>query len=151
MREIVTAPFSVRVRAMLPNTDEALRPGMLMTVEVRSNPREALAIPEIAILDQVDGAYVYRVAAGEGGQQRAELVRIRSGQRSGGMAEVLEGLSAGDQVVTEGLQNVRPGQPVQIGAPREGDAQLPLRPRGWACRHTYAKFCPGSNSYTWKT
>ena len=121
---------TVRVRAMLPNTDEVLRPGMLMTVEVRSNPRQALAIPEIAILDQIDGAYVYRVAAGQGGQERAELVRIRTGQRSGGMAEVLEGLDMGDQVVTEGVQSVRPGQPVTIGAAREGDAQGPARPRG---------------------
>jgi hypothetical protein len=45
---------------------------------------------------------------------------------------VLEGLSADDQVITEGLQSVRPGQPVQIGAPAgDGAAQsLQLRPRG---------------------
>ena len=124
---------TVRVRAMLPNNDEILRPGMLMTVEVRSNPRDALAIPEMAILDQADGAYVYRVASGEGGP-RAELVRVQIGQRSGGMAEVLSGLERGDQVVTEGLQSVRPGQPVQISAPAtpapQAGAQMPLRPRG---------------------
>lgn len=123
---------TVRVRAILPNSDATLRPGMLMTVNVRSNPRQALAIPEIAILDQIDGAYVYRVVAREGAQA-VELVRIRTGQRSGGMAEVLEGLNAGDQVITEGVQSVRPGQPVQIGeappAAAEG-AALPLRPRG---------------------
>jgi len=127
------ATRTVRVRAMLPNTDEHLRPGMLMTVDVRSNPREALAIPEIAILDRADGAYVYRVAAVDGGQQ-AELVRIQTGARSGGMAEVLEGLNVGDQVVTEGVQSVRPGQPVQVGAPAaaaDDAAQAPaLRPRG---------------------
>jgi membrane fusion protein (multidrug efflux system) len=123
---------TVRVRAILPNSDATLRPGMLMTVNVRSNPRQALAIPEIAILDQIDGAYVYRVVTREGAQA-VELVRIRTGQRSGGMAEVLEGLNAGDQVITEGVQSVRPGQPVQIGeappAAAEG-AALPLRPRG---------------------
>lgn len=123
------ATRTVRVRAMLPNTDEVLRPGMLMTVQVRSNPREGLAIPEIAILDQADGAYVYRVVAREGGQA-VELVRLRIGQRTGGMAEVLEGLNAGDRVITEGVQSVRPGQPVQIGAsPGSADA-LELRPRG---------------------
>jgi membrane fusion protein, multidrug efflux system len=126
---------TVRVRAMLPNTDEALRPGMLLTVEVRSNPRSALAIPEIAILDQADGAYVYRVVAREGGQA-VDLVRIRTGQRAGGMAEVLEGLSVGERVITEGVQSVRPGQPVQIGEPAAAPADaaqaapLPLRPRG---------------------
>lgn len=123
---------SVRVRAMLPNADEALRPGMLMTVNVRSNPREALAIPEIAILDQIDGAYVYRIAPRDGGQA-AELVRIQTGQRSGGMAEVTEGLAVGDRVVVEGVQSVRPGQPVQVSdqAPAgDADAAPQMRPRG---------------------
>jgi membrane fusion protein (multidrug efflux system) len=122
---------TVRVRAMLPNTDEVLRPGMLLTVEVRSNPRQALAIPEIAILDQADGAYVYRVVAREGGQA-VDLVRIQTGQRAGGMAEVLEGLDAGDRVITEGVQSLRPGQPVQLGEPPAStdSSQLQLRPRG---------------------
>jgi membrane fusion protein (multidrug efflux system) len=123
---------TVRVRAILPNSDGTLRPGMLMTVDVRSNPRQALAIPEIAILDQIDGAYVYRVVAREGGQA-VDLVRIQTGQRSGGMAEVLSGLELGDQVITEGVQSVRPGQPVQIGAPASpaaAEGALPLRPRG---------------------
>jgi membrane fusion protein (multidrug efflux system) len=122
---------TVRVRAILPNADEMLRPGMLMTVDVRSNPRQALAIPEIAILDQADGAYVYRVTAREGGGQQAELARIQTGQRSGGMAEVLDGLAVGDRVVTEGVQSMRPGLPVQVAgdAPAEAGASE-LRPRG---------------------
>jgi membrane fusion protein, multidrug efflux system len=122
---------TVRVRAMLPNSDGALRPGMLLSVEVQSNPREALAIPEIAILDQVDGAYAYRVNAGQGGPPVTELVRLEVGQRSGGMVEVTGGLQAGDLVVTEGVQSVRPGQPVNLG--ERGAAQAPRsgeRPRG---------------------
>lgn len=124
------ATRTVRVRAILPNQDGTLRPGMLMTVDVQSNPRDALAIPEIAILDQIDGAYVYRVVAHEGGQS-VELARVRVGQRAGGMAEVLEGLNTGDQVITEGLQTLRPGAPVQLGqAQPAAEGALPLRPRG---------------------
>jgi membrane fusion protein (multidrug efflux system) len=124
------ATRTVRVRAILPNSDGTLRPGMMMTVNVRSNPRQALAIPEIAILDQIDGAYVYRVVARDGGQS-VDLVRIQTGQRSSGMAEVLEGLNVGDQVITEGLQSLRPGQPVQLGAAQPAaEGALPLRPRG---------------------
>jgi membrane fusion protein (multidrug efflux system) len=74
------ATRTVRIRAILPNDDGTLRPGMLMTVDVRSNPREALAIPEIAIVDQIDGAYVYRVAAREN-TQAVELVRIHGTAR----------------------------------------------------------------------
>jgi membrane fusion protein (multidrug efflux system) len=114
---------TVRVRAMLPNDDEAIRPGMLMSVSVRSNPRDALAVPEIAVLDEAEGAFVYRIAA-RGEEQVAERARVRLGQRSGGMAEVLEGLRVGDRVITEGIQSVRPGQPVQLG---DGGG---IRPRG---------------------
>jgi membrane fusion protein (multidrug efflux system) len=122
---------TVRVRAMLPNTDEAIRPGMLLTVQVLANPREGLAIPEIAILDRADGSFVYRVVSRDGGQA-VEEVAIRTGQRSGGMAEVLQGLGAGDLVVTEGVQAVRPGQPVRLGGAQPEAAQNTpqLRPRG---------------------
>ncbi len=122
---------TVRVRAMLPNRDEAIRPGMLMTVQVLANPRQALAIPEIAILDRADGSFAYRVASRDGAQV-VEEIRLRTAQRSGGMAEVLEGLNAGDLVITEGIQSVRPGQPVRIsGSDADGAVQAPqLRPRG---------------------
>lgn len=137
------ATRTVRVRAMLPNTDGTIRPGMLMTVEIRSNPREALAVPEMAILDQADGAYVYRITTNNSGVQSVDMARVQTGQRSGGMAEILSGLGAGDLVVTEGLQNVRPGQPVRISnaqaaanatppaTPPPAAAPAPaLRPRG---------------------
>ena len=126
------ATRTVRVRAMLPNQDEAIRPGMLMTVQVLANPREGLGIPEIAILDRADGSFVYRVVS-QGSAQAVEQVAIRTGQRSGGVAEVLEGLNAGDLVVTEGIQSVRPGQPVQLGraGPDAAQAGPPQpRPRG---------------------
>lgn len=106
---------TVRVRALLPNPGEIIRSGMLMTVQVQSNPRQALAVPEIAVLDQIDGAYVYRVRTAEGGAS-AEQVRVRVGQRSGGMAEILEGIGEGDQIIVEGVQSVRPGQPVRLGS-----------------------------------
>src|SRR5690606_23098434 len=122
---------TVRVRAMLPNRDETLRPGMLMTVRVLANPREALAVPEIALLDRADGSFGYRVAAGDKGQV-VQLVAVRPGQRAAGMAEVLDGLAPGALVVTEGIQSVRPGQAVAVAGPAaEGAAQAPqLRPRG---------------------
>lgn len=124
------ATRTVRVRAMLPNADGALRPGMLLTVEVQSNPRSALAIPEIAILDQADGAYVYRVSTHEGATS-VDQVRIQTGIRTGGMAEVTGGLAAGDLVVNEGIQSLRPGAPVRVGDPRQANADQPptLRPR----------------------
>lgn len=127
------ATRTVRVRAVLPNAEETLRPGMLMTVEVRSNPREALSVPEIAILEEAGGSYVYRVNAAEGGHV-VERVSITTGQRAGGMAEVLSGLASGDMVITEGVQSVRPGAPVRLNEPAAPAGETPaageLRPRG---------------------
>ncbi|MES1159010.1 MAG: efflux RND transporter periplasmic adaptor subunit [Terricaulis silvestris] len=110
---------TVRVRALLPNPDGVLRPGMLMTVEAHSNPRQALSIPEIAILDQADGAYVFRVKA----DLSVERIKVQTGVRSEGLAEILAGLDEGDRVILEGLQAVRPGQTVRIQAsPAAGGA-----------------------------
>ncbi len=126
------ATRTVRVRAMMPNADGVIRPGMLMTVQIRSNPRSALSVPEIAIVDAADGSYVYRVSSGNRGTT-AERVAVTTGQRSDGVAEVLTGLTNGDAIVTEGIQSVRPGQPVRVTG---GHAQhsaadtLELRPRG---------------------
>lgn len=123
------ATRTVRVRALLPNQDETLRPGMLMTVEVRSNPREALAVPEIALLEQAGGTFVYRANPTENGHV-VEQVRIDVGTRVGGMAEVLSGLEANDLVITEGVQSVRPGMPVRLAAPPAPGAAGEFRPRG---------------------
>ncbi len=108
---------TVRVRAVLPNPAERLRAGMLMTVEVRSNPRDVLAAPEPALMEEGAGAsFVYVIAAGEAGTQTAQRREVRTGQRVAGYVEILEGLAEGDQVVVEGVQRVRPDGPVRVGA-----------------------------------
>lgn len=113
---------TLRVRAFLPNPDERLRPGMLMTVEVRSNPRDALGVPENAIIDQADGAYVYAIEVRED-RPVAVLRRVETGQRVAGMVEITSGVTQGEQIVIEGVQRVRPNQPVRIAS------EPPLRGR----------------------
>lgn len=104
---------TVRVRALLPNPGEQLRPGMLMTVDVRANPHDALAVPEVAVLDEGDSSFVFRVAPGDNGQS-VERVNVQTGQRSDGLVEIVSGLAEGDLVVTDGVQAVNPGQPVRV-------------------------------------
>lgn len=103
---------TLRVRAVLPNPDGKLKPGMLMTVHVRHNPRDAMAVPEIALLERSDGLFVFRVDQAEG-RQVAALAPVRVGRRVDGQAEIVDGLAAGDVVVVEGVQRIRPGQAVQ--------------------------------------
>jgi len=106
---------AVPVRARIDNPDALLRPGMLMTVKLDTSSRDALMVPETALLQRGEDTYVYTVADG-----LAAMAPIDLGIRQGGWAEVRAGLAAGDQVITEGVIKVRNGAPVRVdgaGAP----------------------------------
>ena len=104
---------AIIVRAALPNPEALLRPGMLLSVEVASAPRETLVLPEIAIGSIGSQQFVYRVEADGSARQ----VRIRLGGRRAGEVEVLEGLEEGQSVVTDGLVKMRDGIKVLAKAP----------------------------------
>jgi len=104
---------SVTVRALLPNEKGQLRPGMLMTVQLQTGERTALAVPESAVVPSNRDAYVYVI----GSDNVAERRNVQTGQRSEGMIEIVEGLAAGEQVAVLGLVNLRNGMAVDITAP----------------------------------
>lgn len=108
-----TQSRTVRVRAIIPNRDGRLKPGMLMSVEARSNPRQALGAPEIAVVERADGAYIYTLVEKEG-RPTAALTPVKTGKRSAGLIEILDGVAPGTRIVVEGVQRVRPGQAVRI-------------------------------------
>jgi membrane fusion protein, multidrug efflux system len=74
-------------------------------------PVEVLAIPRSAVLSDQQGDYVFTVSA----DNKAEQRRIQLGQSTPTIAAVINGLAPGDKVIAEGLQRVRPGQPVSPG------------------------------------
>ena len=111
---------SIQVRALVPNPDRTLKPGVLMQVELLRNPRDALVIPEAALLQQ--GAEHYVMLAGEGGE--AERRPVKVGGRRPGEVEIVEGLAAGDKVITHGNDKVRPGQQVEVRAKDDGTEPL---------------------------
>lgn len=113
---------SIVVRAVLPNPDRALKPGMLMQVELLKNPRQALVIPEEALVPQGDTQYVFVVDEAQGSKVVRREVQI--GARRPGEVEVLKGLSAGEKVITHGTLKLRPGQQVTIGAVDDGAQSL---------------------------
>jgi membrane fusion protein (multidrug efflux system) len=89
-----------------------LTDGEFVTVLVEGvEPVEVLAIPRAAVLSDQQGDYVFVV----GPDNKAEQRRIQLGQSTPTMASVIGGLSPGDKVIVEGLQRVRPGQPVSPG------------------------------------
>lgn len=106
---------SVTVRAVLPNPDRRLRPGMLLTVDVVSDERTSLAIPETALIPQGDQQFVFRID--DDGIARRTV--IETGVRQDGLVEVVSGLQAGDRIVADGTVKVRDDAPVEAKFPEE--------------------------------
>ncbi|HEY0236978.1 MAG TPA: efflux RND transporter periplasmic adaptor subunit [Afipia sp.] len=94
------------------NTLRELTDGEFVTVLLEGvQPVEVLAIPRSAVLTDQQGDYVFVVNA----DNKAEQRRIQLGQSTTTLASVVSGLALGDKVVAEGVQRVRPGQPVTPG------------------------------------
>jgi Cu(I)/Ag(I) efflux system membrane fusion protein len=86
---------TVKVRLVVPNPEGTLRPGSFATVELPTEPTEALWVPEEAVVDTGTRQVVY-VALGAG---RFRPIQVRVGRRASGRVEVREGLSEGASVV----------------------------------------------------
>jgi membrane fusion protein (multidrug efflux system) len=119
---------SVTVKAHVPNPDGLLRPGMFANVELLvQEKKEAITIPEQALVPQGDQQFVFRVKA----DSTVELVPVRTGIRSKGDVEVVGGLLSGDRVVAAGQQKLGPGSKVMpFGAPPPGSPPTAKEPPG---------------------
>ncbi len=114
---------AVRVRALVPNPRRILKPGLLMTVDLLKNPREALVIPEGALIPRGRENSVL-VVDRSGTPPVARLRPVTIGARRPGEVEILEGLAAGELVVTHGTLRARLGEPVSIVSVDPGDTPL---------------------------
>lgn len=112
-----TTTRSIVIRSVIPNPDNTLRPGMLMSVEVFRNRRQSMLIPEDAVVPIDETVFVFRLK--EDGT--IERVRIKTGGRNPGTVEVLDGLNVGDLVVVGGTNRVRDGSKVRVVETRGGD------------------------------
>jgi len=101
---------TITVRALLPNEQGMLRPGMFMTVSLLKDDVFSLMIPEEALIPERSKQFVFVVGEGNVVERR----EVRTGRRRPGQIEILEGLDPGELVITEGTQKARPGMPVEI-------------------------------------
>ncbi len=106
---------TVRVRALLPNDDLALKPGLLMTITLFKNERDALLIPEEALIKRGDDNFVYGIEE-QDGQTVARQKKIDIGGRRPGVIEVLSGLENGEQIIIHGIVKIGDGAPVIVRA-----------------------------------
>lgn len=113
---------SVTVRAVLPNAEGLLKPGMFLTVDLKRDLGEVVIAPEEAIVPEGDRQYLFVV---EGGVAKRREVVL--GRRMPGAVVIVEGASAGELVISEGTQKVRDGVPVEvINAVSAHDSDAPV-------------------------
>jgi membrane fusion protein, multidrug efflux system len=101
---------TIKVRAVLPNADDHLRPGMFLTVSLLKEDIQSLVIPEEAIVPERSKQFVFVV----GPDEIAELREVQTGRRRPGEVEIVQGLTQGERVITEGTLKARPGQAVRV-------------------------------------
>jgi len=116
------ATRAIRVRALLPNPNRILKPGMLMQVELLKEPRETLIIPEEALMPLADRQYVLVVDPADG--NRVARREVMTGGRRPGEVEIMAGLKPGEQVITQGTLKARPGEQVVVAAVDDGTRPL---------------------------
>lgn len=102
---------ALQVRATVDNQAGRLRPGLLVRVTVKGAEREAVMVPESAVLQRAQGAVVF-ILTGD----TVKEAKVTLGKRIDGRVEVRDGVAAGDTVVTAGSAQLANGAKVEVVA-----------------------------------
>jgi multidrug efflux system membrane fusion protein len=101
--QVDPATGTIRLRAVLRNTDRTFTPGLYARVQVSGGHEiEVVLIDEKAVLTDQDRKYVYVLGPGNTAQRRD----IKLGRTSGGLRVIDSGLARGDKVIIGGLQRI---------------------------------------------
>ena len=110
----------IRVKAQFANRDTRLWPGQYVNTEVTVQTlRDALVVPQNAIITNTRGTFVYTVGP-DGTARVANVERLHAF----GLDAAVRGLAGNEQVIVEGKQNLRPGGKVRVAAARVPEARL---------------------------
>ncbi len=101
---------TIRVRAMYENVDEELKPGRFVSIVMQlSETSNAIAIPSEALIPEMEGDRVFVYRSG-----LAHPIYVRTGIRTEGKVQIVDGLAFGDTLLTTGVLQLRQGLPVVL-------------------------------------
>lgn len=104
---------SVTLRALFPNPDHVLLPGMFVHARLQAGVNEkAILAPQQGVTRDIKGNPTAMVV---NQQNKVEQRQLKASRTVGNDWLIEEGLNPGDRLITEGLQYVRPGVEVQVG------------------------------------
>jgi RND family efflux transporter MFP subunit len=105
-RQVNPNTGAIQLAALFPNPGNVLRPGQYGKVRAVTRVQQnALLIPQIAVNEQ-QGSYLVAVVENNG---QVTMRPVQVGERTGTLWVIRNGLKAGDRVVVEGQQNLKPG------------------------------------------
>jgi len=104
-----SATGSVTLRAIVPNPDHSLLPGMFVNVRVTSGAQTAFRIPATAVQSDDNGFFVLTVGADD----KAAVKHITTDRLDGDVWITTGGVAESDRIIVSGLQQAKPGSPVQ--------------------------------------
>ena len=116
---------AVTVQAVIPNPENRLRPGMLLTVKLFSNQRNSACVPEKALVAYGEHQYVYILRK----DSTVEKREVKLGQRDSGQVEITAGLNKNECIVVEGTTDLRDGAKVLMSDGGKTDVGGNNRPR----------------------
>lgn len=120
--QVDTNTRTALVKARIANPDLVLKPGMFANLDLTLQLRaDAVVVPEPAIMVNADRATLYVVDK----DMNAQIRPVKLGVRAAGVVEILQGVAAGQLVIVEGVQKVRPGAKVKPAGPEAAAAYLP--------------------------
>jgi RND family efflux transporter, MFP subunit len=111
--QMATSTGTVTLRATVPNDDEALFPSEFVNVQLLVDTlQKAVLVPTPAVQSGAPGDYVYLVNA----DQTVSVHKVTQGPSDGRNTVILSGLSAGQTVVTDGMDRLSDGAKIKIAA-----------------------------------
>jgi RND family efflux transporter MFP subunit len=120
-RQVDPGTGTIRIVAAFPNPGNVLRPGQYGRVRVETSVKKAaLLLPQSAVA-HLQGSYQVAVV---GSDHKVSMRAVKPGATVGTMWVIDEGLKPGEQVVVEGLQQIREGTlvtPKPVRLSREGN------------------------------
>jgi len=124
---------SVTLRALVPNPDQELLPGMFVRARIAKGQRaNAICVPAVGVSRNSKGQATVMVV---NKQSAVESRVVQTGQNVGVQVLITEGLAAGEQVIVAGLQKIKPGLPVKaIELPATGTNQAVSAPASPAAK-----------------
>jgi RND family efflux transporter MFP subunit len=110
-----TLTGTIRMKARIPNQDEIIWPGELVSLRlVLGVQQDALIIPESAIQLGQNGSYVYALVDG-----KAHMQPVKVARQVGSQIVIAEGLDAGQQVILSPPNTLRPESPVELAGAKK--------------------------------